>query len=135
MNFYERANSSIPIHYRSVRCLGEERNLTDCPGISEITTSCSHNQDAYIVCRPSSFDISRKSHSHLISYPLLLCFNVCPINLHFSVSFPYYSPLIPMSHSCTARHSLCTPPCDICVAVGHFPASVKLLFLPVHVTS
>jgi len=58
----ERAGSSIPIHYHSVCCLGEERNLTDCPGISEITISCSHNQDAYIVCRPQTLSISRKSH-------------------------------------------------------------------------
>jgi len=54
----ERAASSIPIHYRFVHCLGEERNLTDCPGISEITTFCSHNQDAYIVCRPRTLSIS-----------------------------------------------------------------------------
>ena len=63
----ERAASSIPIHYRFVHCLGEERNLTDCPGISEITTTCSHNQDAYIVCRPQTLSISRKSHFHFHS--------------------------------------------------------------------
>ena len=58
----ERADSSIPIHYRSIRCTGEEDRLTDCPGISTTTVSCSHTWDAYIVCRPSSGRISRKFH-------------------------------------------------------------------------
>ena len=71
VDFIERPSSSTPIHYRSVRCLGEENRLTDCQDISETTTSCSHNQDAYIVCRPSSFAISRKSNSYHISNPML----------------------------------------------------------------
>jgi len=72
----ERAGSSISIHYRSVRCLGEERNLTDCPGISEMTTSCSHNQDAYIVCRPRTFSISRKSRFHFQSHAMYVLVSV-----------------------------------------------------------
>ena len=60
VNFGERLDSSTPIHYRSVRCSGEEDRLTDCPGISTATASCSHTQDVYIVCRPSSGRISRK---------------------------------------------------------------------------
>ena len=60
VNFGERLDSSTPIHYRSVRCSGEEDRLTDCPGISTATASCLHTQDVYIVCRASSGRISRK---------------------------------------------------------------------------
>ena len=62
VNFGERLGSSTPVHYRSIRCSGEEDRLTDCPGISTGTASCSHTQDAYIVCRPSSGRISCKLH-------------------------------------------------------------------------
>ena len=68
--------------------------------------------------------------SHIfISTPPTPCY--VSMDIPQPVSFPYYSPLIPMSHSGTACHSLSTPPCDICVAFDHFPASVKLPFLPV----
>ena len=73
--------------------------------------------------------------SHIFIFNPVLCSGGCFTILYFSVSFPYYIPLIPMSHSGTACHSLCTPPHDICVAVDDFPASVELLFLPVYVTN
>ena len=133
VDFTERPSSSTPIHYRSVRCLGEENRLLDCPGISEITTSCSHNQDAYIVCRPSSFDISRKSRFHFISYPLLqshAMFQWMSHNFVFQCFVPILQstyPNLPLWY-CMSQPINSTP-YDICVAVDHFPASVKLLFL------
>ena len=133
VDFFERPSSSTPIHYRSVRCLGEENRLLDCPGISEITTSCSHNQDAYIVCRPSSFDISRKSRFHFISYPLLqshAMFQWMSHNFVFQCFIPILQstyPNLPLWY-CMSQPINSTP-YDICVAVDHFPASVKLLFL------
>ena len=72
VDFNQRPSSSTPIHYHSVRCLGEENHLTDCPGISEITSSCTHFLDAHIVCRPQTFTISRKSLSDVLIYHCML---------------------------------------------------------------
>ena len=43
-------NNSVPIHYGSVRCSGEQDSLLECP-LSENTDQCTHDQDAAIVCR------------------------------------------------------------------------------------
>ena len=41
------SNLSVPIHYSQVRCSGEQESLMDC-SLSEITSECSHDQDAAI---------------------------------------------------------------------------------------
>ena len=46
------SNLSMPIHYSQVRCTGEQESLLDCQ-ISEITSECTHDRDAAIVCRRS----------------------------------------------------------------------------------
>ena len=116
MPFSERVGNSTPIHYRSVRCSGEEDRLTDCPGISTATASCLHTQDVYIVCRPSSGRISRKLYQvfcHGIFVPMIsylpsywcshiaspLCFSPIPHSIvtsklclkHFIAAHPFFS--------------------------------------------
>ena len=46
------SNKSTPIHYSQVGCTGEQDSLLDCQ-LSEITTECTHDHDAAIVCRHS----------------------------------------------------------------------------------
>ena len=60
-----------PIHYSLMRCTGEQESLLDCQ-LSEITTGCSHDRDAAIVCRHSEEGVCMK---WIFSY--LLCLHFC----------------------------------------------------------
>ena len=58
---------STPLHYSQVRCTGEQESLLDCE-LSEITTGCSHDRDAAIVCRISEKGICISNwHEHIYS--------------------------------------------------------------------
>ena len=90
----ERPSSNTPIHYRSVHCSGEEDGLIDCPDISTATASCSHAQDAYIVCRPLSGGISRKLHQTVIVYRLHLCIFQWQLGILHSQHITYHNYLL-----------------------------------------
>ena len=41
-----------PIHLTELRCTGDEDNLLNCPGADTPVVTCTHQNDAGVVCIP-----------------------------------------------------------------------------------
>ena len=58
----DRAGSSVPVHYSRVGCDGTESRLVDCSLNGVSGSSLNHNNDVFIVCRPTRV-ISQSNYS------------------------------------------------------------------------